>query len=94
MNCANFDQKTGYVMMRLLNSALFLAVFISGCATPFIEYEHLDATPFESGTNDAYNLACGGLEVGERFSAEASYCKNVSSAKGEFLKASVRWRIW
>ena len=67
-----------------------LMVLLSGCA-PYIEYEHLDATPFVDGSGDAYDLVCGGAEWGDRLVIDTAACKNLRD--GGFLRVGVKWRL-
>ncbi len=81
----------GAACWALIIAAGFL---LFGCGgTPYLKYSHLDQTPLESESDDAYNFFCPGYEVGERLVAEIDACQNVSSAKGRYLNISLKWRL-
>ena len=68
----------------MMNKILIL-LLLSGCTT---SYKHLSDPRIE---NDGYDLICGGVEVGERFTAAVDICQNVASNGGEFMFVELQY---
>ena len=73
--------------MGFFRSIILLS--LSGCA-PYVEYTHLDPTPFHND-DMAYDLVCVGGETEDRLSVDTAMCKNVRG--GEMLKINVRYML-
>jgi len=66
---------------------LIIVLLLSGCA-PFVEYEHLDATPFNND-DMAYDLFCAGVEIDASVKVSGAACKNPRG--GEFFRFNARY---
>lgn len=73
---------------------VLLLLLLSGCVStsdirPYGEYVHIDPTPFQRGTNDAYDLFCGGGVYGYHLSIDIAACKSLRNDM--MYKATIRY---
>ena len=77
-------------MRRLAILVMFVCavLVVAGCA-PYVEYQHLDATPMHSD-NQAYDFLCAGLTHDyQGLSVSTGVCHNVRGR--EFLTINARY---
>jgi len=81
-------REAGLIYVRLIKMRLLILLgILSGCA-PFVEYEHLDATPLNNDEM-AYDLLCAGGQADVSIKLSGSICKNTRG--GEFFKFNARY---
>jgi hypothetical protein len=69
---------------------LLLLPFVGGCGLqPVLSYQH-QSDPRIS--NDGYDLACAGLEVGDRWRIRGDICENFAPADTTPVRISVEYR--
>ena len=70
-----------------------LILVLQGCAsiTPYAAARHIDATPFDNGSRDAWDVGCAGLKYRGQLSASGGYCKNIRG--GGMIEASIEYEF-
>lgn len=73
---------------------LFSLAGLQGCSsvTPYAAARHIDPTPFDSGSKDAWDVGCLGLKKRGQLQLKGGYCLNARG--GNMLEASIEYDLF